>query len=184
MSWRTRRLALAPAALLLPPVRRPTTTWRRCCFARRATLWADRSRAVASVSKRQQRGQRKLLPLLVEQPVTGVPRRGCVRTPGSAQSRDQALASTSLRERQCLELLPIGSAHASTSCLCTGRDGSGQVAIPVVVPSGRAPTGARALALVRERAPCARFPRFAELLSGAVPGGALRAEPDRWLACS
>ena len=32
-----------------------------------------------------------------------------------------------------LELPPIGSSHAPTSCLCTGRNGSGQVALPLVV---------------------------------------------------
>jgi hypothetical protein len=32
-----------------------------------------------------------------------------------------------------LELPLIGSSHAPTSCLCTGRNGSGQVALPLVV---------------------------------------------------
>jgi hypothetical protein len=34
-----------------------------------------------------------------------------------------------------LDLHPIGSSRAPTSCRCTGRNGSGQVALPRVVPS-------------------------------------------------
>ena len=34
-----------------------------------------------------------------------------------------------------LELPAIGSSHAPTSCLCTGRNGSGHVALPLVVPT-------------------------------------------------
>jgi hypothetical protein len=36
-----------------------------------------------------------------------------------------------------LELPPIGSSYPLTSCLCTGRNGSGQVALPFVVVSTR-----------------------------------------------
>jgi hypothetical protein len=42
-----------------------------------------------------------------------------------------------------LELPPIGSSHAPTSCLCTGRNGSGQVALPLVVRSRREISGDR-----------------------------------------
>jgi hypothetical protein len=41
------------------------------------------------------------------------------------------------------ELAPIGSSHAPTSCVCTGRDGSGQVALPLVVQSDRPSFGRR-----------------------------------------
>ena len=34
-----------------------------------------------------------------------------------------------------LDLHPIGCSRAPTSCLCTGRNGSGQVALPRVVAS-------------------------------------------------
>ena len=44
-----------------------------------------------------------------------------------------AIACASLRQRRLLELSPIGGSHAPTSCLCAGRDGTGQVALPLVV---------------------------------------------------
>jgi hypothetical protein len=45
----------------------------------------------------------------------------------------RAPAPASSRQRRCSSSLPIGSSHAPTSCLCTGRNGSDQVALPLVV---------------------------------------------------
>ena len=42
-----------------------------------------------------------------------------------------------LGQRRCLSSLRSGCSHAPTSCLSTGRNGSGQVALPLVVPSRR-----------------------------------------------
>ncbi len=51
-----------------------------------------------------------------------------------------------------LDLHPIGSSSAPSLCLCTGRNASGQVALPWVVAK-RAPRRhrLRTLALMRER---------------------------------
>ena len=50
-----------------------------------------------------------------------------------------------------LELRPIGSSHAPTSCLCIGCNGSGHVARPLVVLSGLAAADARVCGTRRER---------------------------------
>ena len=55
------------------------------------------------------------------------------RQPGRAQRRR---CSCLIATATVLELPPIGSSPAPTSCLCTGRNGSAQVALSLVVWSG------------------------------------------------
>ena len=64
----------------------------------------------------------------------------------------------SSRQRRCSNSLPIGSSHAPTSCLCTGRNGSDHSRFRWSSVAGAPRTGARALALERMRAPAAGCP--------------------------
>ena len=50
---------------------------------------------------------------------------------GVVRSRDRSLCL--IATATVLELPRIGSSHAPTSCLCTGRNEPGQVALPLVV---------------------------------------------------
>jgi hypothetical protein len=88
-----------------------------------------------------------------------------------------------------LELPPIGSSHAPTSCPCTGRNGSGQVALPLVVPSERpirlpettASTGSSSAPVDRPHpcAPLSCMDRSSQPVAAASHGGGSGAASDR-----
>jgi hypothetical protein len=106
--------------------------------------------------------------------------------PSQSPRPDLPDSLASSRQGRCSSSLAIGNSHAPTSCLCTGRHGSCQVALPLVVPSRRLRRHGCALASiprrVRRQTPSrswiVRFPAAGIVGVRSVTARASR--PGRW----